>query len=157
MTCWHRQHRGKSKEVLELFAFLGVFLSLSLYFTCAFIQWFFKSGSRFFEATALPSPSLQAFIHSHIKLRIAIICIKIHIIPAIQFISTSIVSARKLAITMMCLKSNINCILVWRALQRWGYWVSSTWVMKGIKWWCPFPTLRIMCLLQSPLGNKVRA
>lgn len=37
------------------------------------------------------------------------------------------------------------------------YWLSCTWVIKGIKLWCPHPTLKIMCLPQSLLGTKVRA
>lgn len=37
------------------------------------------------------------------------------------------------------------------------YWLSCTWVIKGIKLWCPHPTLKIMCLPLSLLGTKVRA
>lgn len=37
------------------------------------------------------------------------------------------------------------------------YWLSCTWVIKGIKLWCPHPTLKIMCLPQSLLDTKVRA
>lgn len=37
------------------------------------------------------------------------------------------------------------------------YRLSCTWVIKGIKLWCPRPTLKIMCLPKSLLGTKVRA